>query len=166
MSEKAYTQEAVATYFREFLQANGLRQTRERFAILRAAYEFEGTFTFDALQQTLLDHKFRVSTATLYNTTQLLVQANLLIRHPFSSSNAVFERISDSHPKSYQICNNCHRITRIKSKDLAAAVESYHPRRFGVSHRIVYVYGTCPKCEAARKKALKQTQNRIEHETR
>ena len=86
----------------------------------------------------------------------VLVQANLLIRHPFSSSGSIFERISDSHPKSYQICNNCHRITRIKSKDLAAAVESYHPRRFAVSHRILYVYGTCPKCEAARKKALKQ----------
>ena len=156
MSEKVYTQEAVATYFRDFLLANGLRQTRERFAILHAAYDFEGTFTIEDLQQLLLLQKFRVSTATLYNTTQLLVQANLLIRHPFSSSTTLFERISDNRPKSYQICNNCHRITHIKSKELAAAVETYRPRRFGVSHRILYVYGTCPKCEAARRKALKQ----------
>ena len=105
--------------------------------------------------------RFRVSTATLYNTTQLLLQANLLIRHPFSSSTSVFERITDNKTKSYQICNNCHRITHIKSKELAAAVDSYHPRRFGISHRILYVYGTCPKCGAAMRKVLKQTHNTI-----
>ncbi|MBR1665199.1 MAG: transcriptional repressor [Bacteroidaceae bacterium] len=161
MSEKVYTQEAVAARFQQFLEANGLRQTKERYAILHAAYELEGTFTIEDLQQTLLMQRFRVSTATLYNTTQLLVQANLLIRHPFSSSTSVFERITDNKTKSYQICNNCHRITHIKSKELAAAVDSYHPRRFEISHRILYVYGTCPKCGAAMRKVLKQTHNTI-----
>lgn len=162
MSEKAYTQEGVASRFQQFLLTNGLRQTRERFAILHAAYELEGTFTIEDLQQLLLLQKFRVSTATLYNTTQLLVQANLLIRHPFSSSTSIFERVADERPKCYQICNNCHRITHIKSKDLAAAVDSYHPRRFGVSHRILYIYGTCPKCEIAMHKKLRQIRNNIQ----
>lgn len=159
MSENVYTQEAVANRFRDFLAANGLRQTKERFAILRAAYDIEGTFTIEDLQQILQLQRFHVSTSTLYNTTLLLVQANLLIRHPFSSSTTHFERITDNKPKSYQICNICHRITHIKSKDLAAAVDSYHPRRFGVSHRILYVYGTCPKCESAMRKKLKQIKN-------
>ena len=135
--------------------ANELRQTPERFAILDAIYSIQGYFTIEFLQDIMQERRFPVSSSTLYRTTQLLVQANLLIQHPFNAT-AVFERIEDKKPKSYQICNNCHRITRIKSKDLAAAVESYHPRRFAVSHRILYVYGTCPKCEAARKKALKQ----------
>lgn len=159
MSDKAYTREGVVARFQEFLLANGLRQTRERFAILRAIYEIEGTFTIEDLQHVMLAQRFRVSTATLYSTTLLLVQANLLIRHPFSSSSAVFERIVDEKPRSYQVCNNCHRITLIKGKELAAGIMGYHPRRFGISHRVLYVYGMCPKCEMAMHKKLKQIQN-------
>lgn len=155
MSEKTDIQDVVAEKFRQFMIANQLRQTRERFAILRAIYDIEGTFTIEDLQQTMQDRRFHVSTGTLYQTAQLLVQANLLIRHPFSSSAAIYECITDNRPRSYQICNNCHRITRIKSKDLANSLETYHPRSFSVSYRIVYVYGTCASCQRKMHKMLK-----------
>jgi Fur family ferric uptake transcriptional regulator len=155
MSEKLSLQEQVRERFRLYLVANGLRQTRERFAILEAIYEQEGTFTIDDLSQIMQMNRFHVSTNTLYLTTQLLVQANLLIRHPFSSSAATFERIADDRPRSYQICSHCHHITRIKSKELAASLETYHPRSFAVSHRIVYVYGTCTSCQRQMRKLLK-----------
>jgi Fur family ferric uptake transcriptional regulator len=161
MSEKAYTQEGVAERFQKFLAAHGLRQTKERFAILHAVYDIEGIFTIEDLQQVMDMQRFRVSTATLYSTTLLLVQANLLIRHPFSSTVGVFERIADEKPRNYQVCNNCHHITRIKSKELATNVNTYHPRRFGVSHRVLYIYGICPKCDLAMRKKLKQQQNNI-----
>lgn len=156
MGEKSTIQEVVAERFRLFLIANQLRQTKERFAILRAIYDIDGTFTIEDLQLTMQNRRFHVSTGTLYATTLLLVQANLLIRHPFSSSAAVFERITDDRPRSYQICNNCHRITRIKSKELASSLETYHPRSFSVSHRIVYVYGTCATCQRQFRKLLRQ----------
>lgn len=155
MSDKTTLQEQVHEAFRLYLLANGLRQTRERYAILHAIYETEGTFTIDDLQQIMQQHRFYVSTNTLYVTTQLLVEANLLIRHPFSSSAAVFERIADDRPRSYQICGHCHRITRIKSKELAASLETYHSRSFHISHRIVYVYGTCASCLRAMHKRLR-----------
>ncbi len=155
MSEQTSLHELVAAQFREFLIAHQCRQTRERFAILEAIYDIEGTFTIEDLQHTMQDRRFRVSTGTLYQTTQLLVQANLLIRHPFSSSAAIFERIADDCPRSYQICNNCHRITRIRSKELATSLDTYHPRTFHVTHRIVYVYGTCASCHRQMRKQLK-----------
>ncbi|MBQ9284728.1 MAG: transcriptional repressor [Bacteroidaceae bacterium] len=155
MSEKQTLQEQVCERFRLYLVANGLRQTRERFAILRAIYEQEGTFTIDDLKEIMLAERFHVSTNTLYLTTQLLVEANLLIRHPFSSSASVFERIADDRPRSYQICSHCHRITRIASKALATSLETYHPRSFHVSHRIVYVYGLCASCQRQMHKRLK-----------
>lgn len=159
MKEKGAIQDSVEERFRKYLIANELRQTRERFAILRAIYDIEGTFDIEDLQQTMQERRFRVSIGTLYATTQILVQANLLIRHPFSSSSAVFERITDDKPRSYQICSHCHRITRIKSKELAASLETYHPRSFTISHRIVYVYGTCASCRRAMQKQLKQSNN-------
>lgn len=155
MGEKMTIQEVVEKQFRQFLIANGMRQTKERFAILRAIYDIDGTFDIDDLQQTMQDRRFHVSTGTLYLTTQLLVQANLLIRHPFSSSSAVFERIADDHPRSYQICGHCHRITRIKSKELVAGLDCYHPRSFSITHRVVYVYGFCASCNRALHKQYK-----------
>lgn len=155
MSEKQSLQEQVRERFRLYLVANGLRQTRERFAILRAIYEQEGTFTIDDLKEVMQAHRFHVSTNTLYLTTQLLVEANLLIRHPFSSAASVFERIADDRPRSYQICSHCHRITRIKSKELASSLETYHSRSFHISHRIVYVYGLCASCQLKMHKRLK-----------
>ncbi|MCR5180545.1 MAG: transcriptional repressor [Bacteroidaceae bacterium] len=165
MSENVYTQEGVAVRFKNYLMANGLRQTKERFAILKAAYELPGTFTIEDLQQLLAEQRFHVSTATLYSTTQLLVQANLLLRHPFSSSTTIFEHIADDKPRCYQICSNCHRITRIKSKEVATNINSYHPRRFHVTHRVLYVFGTCPKCLSAFRKNLKQINNPHTDET-
>jgi len=155
MSEKGNLQEYVKEQFRRYLIANGLRQTKERYAILRAIYMTEGIFTIEELQDVMQDQRFHVSTNTLYLTTQLLVQANLLIRHPFSSAAATFERIADDRPRSYQICSNCHHITRIKSKELATSLETYHPRSFAVSHRIVYVYGTCTTCQRQMRKQLR-----------
>ncbi len=167
MSENAYTQEDVAARFKNYLTANGLRQTKERFAILKAAYELPGIFTIEDLQELLTEHRFHVSTATLYATTQLLVQANLLLRHPFSSSTTVFEHIADDKPRCYQICSHCHRITRIKSKEVATTVNSYRPRRFHVTHRVLYVFGICPKCLSAFRKNLKQFNNQhIDEKTR
>ena len=160
MGEKNNIQDVVAERFREFMIANQMRQTRERFAILRAIYDIDGTFTIEDLQQTMQDRRFHVSRATLYQTTLLLVQANLLIRHPFSSSSAVFERIIDDRPRSYQICNNCHHITRIKSKELANCIENYHPRSFSISHRIVYVYGICASCHRKMNKMLRLAKNK------
>ncbi len=161
MSDKSSLQKDVEQRFREFLLAHELRQTRERFAILEAIYSIEGTFTIEHLQELMQERRFPVSTGTLYSTLQLLIQANLLIRHPFNFS-SVFERIADSHPRSYQICNNCHRITRIKSKELASSLETYHPRGFSISHRIVYIYGTCPGCLRKMRKMLKlKEQNKL-----
>ena len=156
MSEKSTKYLEVETRFRKYLLANDLRQTRERYAILKTIYNMEGTFTVDDLQTMMEVQRFPISRSAIYATTQLLVQANLIIRHPFSSSTAVFERIEDDTPRSYQICAHCHRITHIKGRDLAEAVGVYHPRRFSVSHRVVYIYGTCPKCDQAMRKRLKQ----------
>lgn len=152
MSERDNLQVKAKLQFKQFLLASKQRQTPERFAILAAAYDIEGFFTIEDLQEELLKSNFKVSVATLYNTVALLVQANLLIRHPFSSSASLYERIADEKPRCYQICNNCHNITRITSRELAAVVNSYKPRRFVPSHRVLYVYGVCPRCDKTLRK--------------
>ncbi len=146
-------QAVVAKRFKTFLAANGLRQTPERYALLKAIYDIDGLFTIEELSEQMDIRRFPVSTATIYSAMQLFVQANLVIRHPFSTTAAVYERISDDRPRCYQICSNCHHITRIKSKELAKGVTTFRPRRFTPTHRVAYIYGVCPKCEKQQAKA-------------
>ena len=150
-------QQIVEARFRNYLTINNMRQTPERFAILRKIYEISGTFTIEQLEQAMTDSNYRVAQATLYTTTALLVKANLLIRHPFSSTTTIFERIADDQPRCYQICSECHRITRIKGKEFLGAVQSYKPRLFSTSHRVAYIYGVCPQC----RKKIKQLEQRF-----
>ena len=163
MSEKNGLQKEIERKFRRFLLANELRQTPERFAILKAIYSIEGYFTIDFLQDIMQERRFPVSSSTLYKTTRLLVQANLLIQHPFNLATPVFERIEYNKPKSYQICNNCHKITRIVGKEMSDGLKAYRPRFFSVNHRVAYVYGTCPICQREMNKKIKklEKQNKI-----
>ena len=154
-SENTALQNLVREHLEAYLDACDLRHTRERFAILRVIYDTEGIFSIEDLAEAMQRTKFHVSRATLYNTTQLLVEANLLIRHPFSSGATQFERITDTRPRSYQICGHCHRITLIKGRELQADIEKYRPRSFRITHRILYVYGLCGRCARAMKKGEK-----------
>ena len=137
----------IEQQLRQYLIANGLRQTKERYAILQAVYSIEGTFSIEELQTMMQQRRLPVSMSTLYATTQLLVQANLLVQHPFSTSLTLFESITDNRPRCYQICNTCHHITRIKNKELLLGIDAYRPRSFSIRHRILYVYGICGRCE-------------------
>lgn len=153
MSDNEQLQARAKLQFREFLLTHKYSQTKERYAILRAVYQLEGIFGVSDLQRQLIESNFKVSLSALYVTIGLLEQANLIIRHPFSSSQSLYERVVGDRPCSYQICNRCHSITRITSRELSKAVSSYRPRRFVPSHRVVYVYGVCPQCEKANRKA-------------
>ena len=163
MSEKVGIRKEVERKFRLFLMANELRQTPERFAILDAIYSIQGYFTIEFLQDIMQERRFPVSSSTLYRTTQLLVQANLLIQHPFNAT-AVFERIEDKKPKSYQICNNCHKITRIASQEVAEGIMAYHPRFFSINHSVAYVYGICPSCQKEMNKKIKKLEKEKERQ--
>lgn len=147
MSELQNIQQNVAERLQTYLKACKLRQTRERFAILEAIYDTEGTFTAEDLQEIMLQRKFPVSIATIYSTTRLLVQANLLLRHPYNSASAVFERILDSRPRTYLVCDHCGSVTPLKNKELALLFETARTPRFTSTHRIAYIYGNCSKCQ-------------------
>lgn len=148
-------QEALAQ-LRDFLAANQLRMTSERTAILTAIYETDKPFTIDQLREMMDARNFHVSNATLYATTDVLVRANLLLRHPASTASTLFERIPENGIGCYQVCNCCHKVTSIDRKEVLAAINEITTKRFTPSHRIAYIYGTCTQCKTKMKRRLRQ----------
>ena len=64
-----------------YLEANNLRKTPERYAVLNAIYNAKGHLSLDDLEVRVEKEYFRVSRATLYNTIRLFMKLGLVVRH-------------------------------------------------------------------------------------
>jgi Fur family ferric uptake transcriptional regulator len=86
------TKVTVRKIFSEYLEKKGHRKTPERFAILEEIYSGNGHFDVDSLFVLMKRKKYRVSRATLYNTIDLLLNCNLIVRHQFGKNIAKYEK--------------------------------------------------------------------------
>ena len=90
--DKAVILDEVKKILNKHLEIKGLRKTPERYAIIDQIYSFEKHFSADELYSKMINKKYRVSRATIYNTIDLLVSIELVTRHVFKDNIALFEK--------------------------------------------------------------------------
>src|SRR5438477_6486404 len=84
--------QAVRKAFTDYLEKNEHRKTNERYAILHEVYSLNEHFDADRLFSYMKEKKYNVSRATIYNTIELLLDANLIMKHQFGKNLALYER--------------------------------------------------------------------------
>lgn len=141
--------------FTEYLEVNKCRKTTERFAILECLYMHDGHYCVDDIYG-MLQQKYRVSKATVYNTLEHLCKANLVMRNVFEQdANAYYERLT-LRPHHHVICLKCGSISNWYDDEVISLLQSKKIRNFRLQETSLHLYGKCIRCKIAKRDKSKQ----------
>ncbi len=145
--QEAY--QSAETTLKTYIRNQGLRETRERYAILAEIYLHLEHFDAEQLYHQLLERGIKVSRATVYNTLQLLVEAGLVRRYLFGEGRMLYERSLGRQQHDHLICLDCGEIREFCDPQMGFVSESVG-RLFGMRPRRhdLVIYATCeiPNC--------------------
>jgi len=138
--------EIVNQKFTEFLTEKKCRKTPERYAILKHIYSDHRHFDMDSLYKAMTEKNFRVSRATLYNTMQILLDCNLVLKHQFGQNISFYERAYNNDFHHHLICTECHSIKEYKNAELKLVIQNRKIKNFNPSHYSLCIFGICNTC--------------------
>lgn len=139
--------ETIRERFTVFLERKGYRKTSERYAILDEIYSHSGHFSVETLFKKMSNKNYRVSKATLYNTLELLLECELIIKHTYKNEMAQYERaLSQRH--EHLICTRCGRVEEFVDERLDQVLKQAEEKYdFEVHQHMLYIYGLCKNCK-------------------
>lgn len=129
----------IKSVLRQYLLENNLRNTPERYTILEEIYGMDHHFNVDDLYLVMMQKKYHVSKATIYNTIEIFLDAGLIRRHQFGEKTLS----SSSYEKSYFDKQHDHLVIYKKDsgKEIAEIIEFCDPRIQGIKRSIEEAFG-------------------------
>jgi len=138
----------------DYLSAKHMRKTPERFRLLDVIYDQQEHFSADELVL-LMPSEFKVSRATVYNSLELFVECQLVVKHQFDKQHIEYEKVTSNSTHHHRICTRCGSVREFTDLKLKKAIQSRTFNAFQVTHYSLYLYGVCKKC-ATKYRAQKQ----------
>jgi Fur family ferric uptake transcriptional regulator len=134
----------VEEIFGAFLKKRDKRRTPERMAVLRAIYATSDHIDADDLYLRLKQEGTRVSRATVYNTLELLMECDLVVRHQFGKNQARYERAYSYWQHDHLICMDCNELHEFCDPRLQSIQEMIADiYDFDIEHHSLNMYGHC-----------------------
>ena len=142
--EKAEALEKLERY----LARRGLKQTRQREAILNAFLASTGHITSEQLYEIVRGKQPDVGAATVYRTLRLLCEAGLANSHQFGDGVTLYEVEGRHH--DHLICRDCGAIIEFRNEIVEAEQEKIAAQHdFKLTSHQHILFGTCTRknCE-------------------
>ena len=129
----------IKEVLRQYLQEKGFRNTPERYTILEEIYNLEHHFNVDDLYLLMMQKKYHVSKATIYNTIEIFLDAGLIRKHHLGEKTLT----SSSYEKSYFNMQHDHMVIYKKdsNKEIQEIIEFCDPRIQGIKESIENAFG-------------------------
>ncbi len=144
MAEEAY--EDARSRLAEYLSRHGLKQTRQREAILDAFLDARGHVTSEDVYERVRQDHPDIGTATVYRTLKLLVDAGLANASTFREGVTVYE--SDTEHHDHLVCLGCGEIIEFECPSIEARqLEIANEHGYRLTRHRHHLFGYCGKCQ-------------------
>ena len=129
----------IKDVLKQYLQDKAYRNTPERYAILEEIYNMDNHFNVDDLYLIMINKKYHVSKATIYNTIEIFLDAGLIRKHQFGEKTLS----SSSYEKSYFDKQHDHLMIYKdgSDKEIEEIIEFCDPRIQGIKQSIEEAFG-------------------------
>jgi len=133
---------------KEALQHSGLKNTKQRSAILNILEKATQPLNADQIYLALVNEKIAINLSTVYRVLNTLVEKKLIIKTSSVSDNkAVFERNEFKH-RHHLVCVECKEIILVDE----CPFEEYEKKLnekigFTILGHQLEIYGICDKCQ-------------------
>lgn len=127
--------EVIKGVLKKHLKTKGLRNTPERYTILEEIYKYDKHFNVEELYLLMLERKYHISKATIYNSIDVFLDAGLIRKHQFGEA-ATYE-------KSYFDKQHDHLVIYKdnEEKEISEIIEFCDPRIQSIKASIEEIFG-------------------------
>lgn len=137
--------EAIRSQIHAFMEAQGLRKTIQREAIIEAAFNTTDHYTAEELLARARKIEPSVSRATVYRTLPLMVESGVLKEMDFGKEHKFYDPNYNQHPHhNHLICVDCSKIVEFEDQHIEV-LENCITRRLGFSpaSKTIRIEATC-----------------------
>lgn len=126
--------EVIKDVLHQYLKDKGLRNTPERYTILEEIYNYDEHFNVDDLYLLMLQRKYHISKATIYNTIEVFLDAGLIRKHQFGEGS--------TYEKSYFDKQHDHLVLYKSGsdKEIEEIIEFCDPRIQAIKDSIENIF--------------------------
>ena len=128
----------------QYMEARGLKHTRQRDRILEAFFEGGGHTSIDDLLVRVQGRMPGIGYATVYRSLKLFVEAGVAHERHFQDGQTRYEPVLTDEHHDHLICTSCDRIFEFEDPVIEARQAEVAARHgFRVTSHRHEIYGTC-----------------------
>ena len=133
--------------FREFINAKGLRSTRQRDIILDAFLSADRHISIEELYRKLRARNPGIGYATVYRTLKLFAESGIARETHFGDGQTRYEHVTAGEHHDHLVCTRCGTIVEFENETIEKLQDEIAAGYgFLIKTHKLELYGLCAKC--------------------